>query len=46
MASELHEESARGTSGAQRQRARGVLVIAQVALAVVLLAAAGLRASR
>jgi putative ABC transport system permease protein len=42
VASELHEESARGTSGAQRQRARGVLVIAQVALAVVLLAAAGL----
>jgi putative ABC transport system permease protein len=42
VASELHEESARGTSGAQRQRARGVLVIAQVALAVLLLAAAGL----
>src|SRR2546430_9910239 len=42
MAAELHEEGGRGTSGAQRQRARGVLVIAQVALAVVLLAAAGL----
>jgi putative ABC transport system permease protein len=42
VTSELHEEGARGTSGAHRQRARGVLVIAQVALAVVLLAAAGL----
>src|SRR5207253_8489382 len=42
VASELHEEAARGSSGAQRQRARGALVIAQVALAVVLLAAAGL----
>jgi putative ABC transport system permease protein len=42
VASELHEEAARGSSGAQRQRARGVLVIGQVALAVVLLAAAGL----
>ena len=42
MASELHEENARGSSGAHRQRARGALVIAQVALAVVLLAAAGL----
>ncbi|HZS18942.1 MAG TPA: ABC transporter permease [Candidatus Udaeobacter sp.] len=42
MAAELHEEGARGSSGAQRQRARGILVIAQVALAVVLLAAAGL----
>ncbi|MGA7273832.1 MAG: ABC transporter permease [Candidatus Udaeobacter sp.] len=42
LASELHEEAARGSSGAQRQRARGVLVIGQVALAVVLLAAAGL----
>jgi putative ABC transport system permease protein len=42
VASELHEENARGSSGAHRQRARGVLVIAQVALAVVLLAAAGL----
>src|SRR6266478_703192 len=42
VASELHEEAARGSSGAQQQRARGALVIAQVALAVVLLAAAGL----
>src|SRR5436309_3865951 len=42
VASELHEEAARGSSGARRQRARGVLVIGQVALAVVLLAAAGL----
>jgi len=42
MAAELHEDSARGSSGAQRQRARGILVIAQVALAVLLLAAAGL----
>jgi putative ABC transport system permease protein len=33
---------ARGSSGAQRQRARAILVIAQVALAVLLLAAAGL----
>ena len=41
VASELHEEAARGSS-AQRQRARGALVIGQVALAVVLLAAAGL----
>ena len=42
VASELHEEAARGSSGTQQQRARGVLVIGQVALAVVLLAAAGL----
>jgi putative ABC transport system permease protein len=42
MAAELHEEGARGSSGAQRQRARAILVIAQVALAVLLLAAAGL----
>jgi putative ABC transport system permease protein len=42
MAAELHEDSARGSSGAQRQRARAILVIAQVALAVLLLAAAGL----
>jgi putative ABC transport system permease protein len=42
MAAELHEDGARGTSGAQRQRARAVLVIAQVALSVLLLAAAGL----
>ena len=42
MAAELHDEGARGSSGAQRQRARAILVIAQVALAVLLLAAAGL----
>jgi putative ABC transport system permease protein len=42
MAAELHQEAARGSSGAQRQRARAVLVIAQVALAVLLLAGAGL----
>jgi putative ABC transport system permease protein len=42
MAAELHEEGARGSSGAQRQRARAILVIAQVAFAVLLLAAAGL----
>jgi putative ABC transport system permease protein len=42
VAVELHEDGARGSSGAQRQRARGILVIAQVALAVLLLAAAGL----
>jgi putative ABC transport system permease protein len=42
VAAELHEDGARGSSGAQRQRARAILVIAQVALAVLLLAAAGL----
>jgi putative ABC transport system permease protein len=42
MAAELHEEGARGSSGKERQRARAILVIAQVALAVLLLAAAGL----
>jgi putative ABC transport system permease protein len=42
MAAELHEEGTRGSSGAQRQRSRAILVIAQVALAVLLLAAAGL----
>jgi putative ABC transport system permease protein len=42
VAVELHEDGARGSSGAQRQRARAILVIAQVALAVLLLAAAGL----
>ena len=42
MAAELHEEGARSSSGGQRQRARAILVIAQVALAVLLLAAAGL----
>src|SRR5262249_1405660 len=40
MAAELHEDGARGSSSAQRQRARAILVIAQVALAVLLLAAA------
>ena len=39
---DLHEDGARGSSGAQRQRARAILVIAQVALAVLLLAASGL----
>jgi putative ABC transport system permease protein len=43
MASELHKDGARGSSGGvQRQRSRAILVIAQVALAVLLLAAAGL----
>ena len=42
MANDLHESGARGSEGVSRQRARSVLVIAQVALAVVLLAAAGL----
>jgi putative ABC transport system permease protein len=42
VAAELHEDGARGSSGGQRQRARAILVIAQVALAVLLLAAAGL----
>jgi putative ABC transport system permease protein len=42
VAAELHEDGARGSSGAQRQRSRAILVIAQVALAVLLLAAAGL----
>src|SRR5262249_3345425 len=42
MAAELREDGARGSSGAQRQRARAILAIAQVALAVLLLAAAGL----
>jgi putative ABC transport system permease protein len=42
VAVELHEDGARGSSGTQRQRARAILVIAQVALAVLLLAAAGL----
>src|SRR6266550_8910172 len=42
VAAELHEDGARGSSGAQRQRARAILVVAQVALAVLLLAAAGL----
>lgn len=43
LAAVLHEAGARGGSGgAMRQRARSVLVITQVALAVVLLAGAGL----
>jgi len=42
MANDLHENGGRGSDGASRQRARSVLVVAQVALAVVLLAAAGL----
>jgi len=42
MANDLHESGARSSDGVLRQRARSVLVIAQVALAVVLLAAAGL----
>src|SRR5436190_6426065 len=42
VAAELHEEGGRGSSGAERQRSRAILVIAQVALAVLLLAAAGL----
>jgi putative ABC transport system permease protein len=42
MANQLHDSGARGSDGVGRQRARSVLVVAQVALAVVLLAAAGL----
>ena len=42
MANQLHDNGARGSEGVQRQRARSGLVVAQVALAVVLLAAAGL----
>jgi putative ABC transport system permease protein len=42
MAEELHDNGAHGSDSAQRQRARGILVVAQVALAVMLLAAAGL----
>jgi putative ABC transport system permease protein len=42
MANQLHDNGARGSDGVQRQRARSALVVAQVALAVVLLAAAGL----
>jgi len=42
MANELHDSGARGSDSAQRQRARSILVVAQVALAIVLLAAAGL----
>ena len=42
MANQLHDSGARTSDGMGRQRARSILVIAQVALAVVLLAAAGL----
>ena len=42
MADELHENGGRGSEGVQRQRSRSILVVAQVALAVVLLTAAGL----
>ena len=42
MANDLHDNGARGSEGVSRQRARSILVVAQVALAVVLLAAAGL----
>jgi putative ABC transport system permease protein len=42
MANELHDNGARGSDGMQRQRARSVLVVTQVALAMALLAAAGL----
>jgi putative ABC transport system permease protein len=42
MANQLHDSGTRSGDGVQRQRARSVLVISQVALAVVLLAAAGL----
>jgi putative ABC transport system permease protein len=42
MANDLHDNGARGSEGVSRQRARSVLVVAQVALAVVLLSAAGL----
>src|SRR5437773_220792 len=42
MANDLHDNGARGSEGVSRQRARSVLVVAQVGLAVVLLAAAGL----
>jgi putative ABC transport system permease protein len=42
MANELHDNGGRGSDGAQHQRTRSILVVAQVALAVILLAAAGL----
>jgi putative ABC transport system permease protein len=42
MAAQLNDNGARSGDGAQRQRARSVLVVSQVALAVVLLGAAGL----
>jgi hypothetical protein len=44
LSSVLHEAGSRGGSdGAARHRARSILVVTQVALAVVLLAAAGSR---
>src|SRR5207247_3732862 len=46
MANDLHDNGARGSEGVSRQRARSILVVAQVALAVVLLAAAGLTLKR
>jgi putative ABC transport system permease protein len=42
MANDLHDNGARGSEGVSRQRTRSILVVAQVALAVVLLSAAGL----
>ncbi len=42
MANDLHDNGVRASEGASRQRTRSILVVAQVALAVVLLAAAGL----
>ncbi len=43
LAFDLHEGGARGSSeGVHRQRVRGMLVVSQVALALILLAAAGL----
>jgi putative ABC transport system permease protein len=42
MANDLHDNGARASEGISRQRARSILVVAQVALAVVLLSAAGL----
>jgi putative ABC transport system permease protein len=42
MTNQLYDSGSRGTDAVGRQRARSILVVAQVALAVVLLAAAGL----
>lgn len=42
ISTELHEGGARGTDSSRRQRMRSLLVIAQVAVAIVLLAGAGL----
>ena len=42
MANQLHDNGTRWSDGVHRQRARSLLVVVQVALAVVLLAAAGL----